>query len=107
MKKGRDADQMALKGTEDDEILTRLGDRVEKAIATIEQLRKERDSLRRRLEAAEQKVRESEEDAQRFASVAGAHRGKDARRTSRDAPEIETILASLEQLEELAEATAE
>ena len=45
MKKTRENEQM-----EEAEILARLSERVEKAVATIQELRRERDQLRARVE---------------------------------------------------------
>ena len=50
MKKTRE-EQLPLAGTEEGEILSKLADRVERAIATIQALRKERDSLKTKLAA--------------------------------------------------------
>jgi FtsZ-binding cell division protein ZapB len=91
MKKTRDNDQMALAGTEEAEILSRLSDRVEKAVGTIQELRRERDQLRARVEEleAQAKVQESlEEEQDRLRRERGEIRDR-----------IENILASLETLE--------
>ena len=91
MKKTKDTDQSALPGIEEAEILSRLGDRVEKAVATIQELRKERDQLRVRVEELEAQVKDSEsleEEHDRFRKERGEIRDR-----------IETILASLEALE--------
>lgn len=78
MKKKNDESQLALAGTEEAEILARLGERVEKAVATIQELRREREELKARVEELEAYVNER-----------GEIRGR-----------IEAILASLEKLEE-------
>lgn len=85
MKKKNDEDsQLALSGAEEAEILARLGERVEKAVATIQELRRERDAL---------KARVTELEAQ----------GEDLDRLNRERGEIrnriESILGSLEALE--------
>lgn len=85
MKKNREEQQMALAGTQEDEILSRLGDRVERAVATIQELRRERDQLKARVEELEAGQQEHE----RFAQERGEIRER-----------IETILSSLEALEE-------
>lgn len=46
---------------DNDEILSRLGERVEKAIATIQELRRERDQLRAKLDDVEAQLRDTEE----------------------------------------------
>ncbi|MFL6248070.1 MAG: cell division protein ZapB [Thermoanaerobaculia bacterium] len=84
MKKTRDNDQMTLAGTEEAEILARLSERVEKAVGTIQELRKERDQLRARVEELE--GREEEQD--RLTKERGEIRNR-----------IESILSSLEALE--------
>lgn len=84
MKKNKDNDQMALEGGED-EILARLSERVEKAVATIQELRRERDQLRARVEELES----AGEEHERFVKERGEIRGR-----------IESILESLEALEE-------
>jgi len=48
--KKKTLEQMTLSGAED-EVLARLQERVEKAIATIQELRRERDALKAKLEA--------------------------------------------------------
>ena len=79
MKKTRDNDQM-----EEEEILARLSERVEKAVATIQELRRERDELRARIEELES----GEEEQERLRRERGEIRDR-----------IEGILASLEALE--------
>lgn len=90
--KKKDNDQMALAGTEEAEILSRLSERVEKAVGTIQELRRERDKLRAQVEELESRVREQEsidEEHERF---------RKERVEIRD--RIESILGSLEALEE-------
>ena len=79
MKKTRENDQM-----EEAEILARLSERVEKAVATIQELRRERDELRARVEELEG----GEEEQERL-----------RRERSEIRDRIENILASLEALE--------
>ena len=91
MKKTRDNDQMALAGTEEAEILARLSDRVEKAVGTIQELRRERDQLRGRVTELESQLtaQESlEEEQERLRSERSEIRDR-----------IENILSSLEALE--------
>lgn len=84
MKKKTAEEQMSLAGTEEGEILARLSERVERAVQTIQQLRRERDEWKSRAEKAE----------------AGSD---DFDRLQRERTEIrdriESILASLEALE--------
>jgi len=92
MKKNKDNDQMPLAGGEESEILSRLGERVEKAVSTIQELRRERDQLRARVEELEAQVRDQEsldEEHERFRKERGEIRDR-----------IETILGTLEALEE-------
>jgi FtsZ-binding cell division protein ZapB len=98
MKKTRDNDQMTLAGTEEAEILGRLSERVEKAVGTIQELRKERDQLRAQVEELEARVKDNdatstrletlEEEQDRLQSERGEIRNR-----------IESILASLDALE--------
>ena len=98
MKKTRDNDQSALPGIEEAEILSRLGDRVEKAVATIQELRKERDQLRARVAELESQVKDSDETSTRLESLEEEHeRFRKERGEIRD--RIENILGSLEALE--------
>jgi FtsZ-binding cell division protein ZapB len=66
----------------DDEMLQRLSEKVERAIATIQELRKERDALKQRLE-------EIDEDGARYRRERGEIRDR-----------IESILTNLESLDE-------
>jgi FtsZ-binding cell division protein ZapB len=66
----------------DDEMLQRLSEKVERAIATIQELRKERDALKQKLE-------EIDEDGARFRRERGEIRDR-----------IESILSNLESLDE-------
>jgi FtsZ-binding cell division protein ZapB len=76
--------QLALSGTEEAEILGRLSERVEKAVATIQELRRERDTLRARVEELEAR----DEDVERLNRERSEIRNR-----------IESILGSLEALE--------
>ena len=99
MKKTRENDQLTLAGTEEEEILGRLNDRVEKAIATIQELRKERDTLRRQLDDATARVKENGDAAERASTLEEDNdRFKRERGEIRD--RIESILTNLEALEE-------
>jgi cell division septum initiation protein DivIVA len=85
LKKSKDESQLALAGTEEADILNRLGERVERAVAQIQELRRERDQLRARVEELES----LQEDHDRFAKERGEIRDR-----------IEGILGTLEALEE-------
>ena len=99
MKKNRETDQLTLAGTEEEEILGRLNDRVERAIATIQELRKERDTLRRQLDDATARLQENGNAAERASTLAEDNdRFKRERGEIRD--RIESILTNLEALEE-------
>ena len=101
MKKNRDTEQMPL-ATEEGEILARLSERVEKAIGTIQELRRERDTLKTRLTDAEARIQDHgdttervsslEEDCSRFKSERDAIRSR-----------IETMLSNLEALDAASE----
>jgi len=99
VKKTRENDQLTLAGTEEEEILGRLNDRVEKAIATIQELRKERDTLRRQLDDATSRLQEQGDAAERASTLEEDNeRFKRERGEIRD--RIESILGNLEALEE-------
>ena len=99
MKKNRENDQLTLAGTEEGEILGRLNERVEKAIATIQELRRERDTLRRQLDEATARVQEQGDAAERASTLEEDNeRFKRERSEIRD--RIESILGNLEALEE-------
>ncbi len=90
---------MTLAGTEEGEILARLNERVEKAIAMIQELRRERDELRRQAEELQARLTEQTDTSERLATVE-----EDCDRFKRERSEIrnriETILSNLETLEE-------
>lgn len=99
MKKIREAGQLTLAGTEEGEILARLSERVERAVLTIQELRRERDALKARVTEMDQQLRDHgdvsarvttlEEDNDRFQQERGEIRTR-----------IESILSNLEELEE-------
>jgi FtsZ-binding cell division protein ZapB len=92
MKKSKDNDQMPLDAGEESEIISRLGERVEKAVSMIQELRRERDKLRAQVEELEARVRDQEsidEEHERFRKERGDIRDR-----------IESILGTLEALEE-------
>jgi len=78
--------------TDEEDILARLQERVEKAISTIQELRRERDALRAKLEKAEsgatERLASLEDDCARF------QRERDEIRNR-----IESILSNLESLD--------
>lgn len=85
MKKKTTEEQMSLAGTEEGEILARLSERVERAVQTIQQLRRDRDEWKSRAEKAEA----GGDDLDRLQRERGEIRNR-----------IESILESLEGLEE-------
>ena len=98
MKKKNNEEQMSIAGTEEGEILARLSERVEKAVSMIAELRKERDSLKARLEDAEGKLTESTGASEQLATLQDEHdRFRRERSEIRD--RIETILGNLESLD--------
>ncbi|MBK5260871.1 MAG: cell division protein ZapB [Thermoanaerobaculia bacterium] len=84
MKKTKTEGQLSLAGTEEGEILARLSERVERAVQTIQQLRRERDELRSKLEQAEG----TSEEHERLVDERSEIRNR-----------IESILTSLESLD--------
>jgi hypothetical protein len=98
-KKNRDAEQMVLKGTEEERILAQLSERVERAIVTIQELRRERDSLKKKLQLAEERIRGYEEETERLSTVKSDYERFQSERTE-IRNRIESILAELETLDE-------
>ena len=98
MKKTKE-EQLALAGTEEGEILSKLGERVERAIATINDLRRERDALKARLDEAESKLRDHEQAGERVSSLEEEN-DRFTRERSEIRNRIEGILSSLEVLDE-------
>jgi FtsZ-binding cell division protein ZapB len=99
VKKTRDNEQLSLGSTEEGEILNRLGDRVEKAVAAIQTLRRERDELRVRLEKTEKDLGEQESGAEKLEELETEN---ERFRSERDEikSRIERILANLELIDE-------
>ena len=81
--KKKTVEQMTLSGS-DDEVFTRLQERVEKAIAMIQDLRRERDALKAKLEGGN----DLEEECQRLRKERDEIRNR-----------IESILSNLEALD--------
>jgi FtsZ-binding cell division protein ZapB len=98
MKKNQTDEQTTLTDNDEGEILERLSARVEKAVSTIQELRRERDELRTRVDELESRVRDSDETSNRLSSLEEEHdRFRKERGEIRN--RIETILGSLEALE--------
>ncbi len=98
MKKNPNNDETTLTDTDEAEILERLSARVEKAVSTIQELRRERDELRTRVDELETRLRDSDETSTRLTSLEEEHdRFRKERGEIRN--RIETILGSLEALE--------
>lgn len=98
MKKTTNNEQMTLDGTEEAEILARLSERVEKAVGMIQDLRRERDELRARVEDLETRVKDSDAASSRLETLEEEQDRLRAERTEIRG-RIETILSSLEALE--------
>ena len=84
MKKKTSEEQLSLAGTEEGEILARLSERVERAVQTIQELRRERDELKARLADHGAEA----EELEKFRRERGEIKNR-----------IETILGNLEALE--------
>lgn len=100
-KKNRDADaeQISLSEMEEGEILSRLSQRVEKAVSMIQELRRERDDLKTRLETAESQLRDAADTSSRLTSLEEEHdRFQRERGDIRE--RIESILSNLEILDD-------
>jgi chromosome segregation ATPase len=103
LKKKNDTEQLSLAGTEEGEILGRLNERVERAMAMIQELRRERDTLRASLERAEETIRQQETATGRLVDLESEYdrfRGERSEIRQR----IESILSALEGLDEPAQA---
>lgn len=98
MKKTKE-EQLALAGTEEGEILAKLSERVERAIATINDLRRERDALKSRLDEAESKLRDQDEAGERLSSLEEEN-DRFTRERGEIRNRIEGILSSLEVLDQ-------
>ena len=94
----KDNDQSALPGIEEAEILSRLAERVERAVATIQELRTERDQLRTRVEELEALVADSDKASSRLESLE-EEQERFLKERSEIRDRIENILSSLEALE--------
>jgi FtsZ-binding cell division protein ZapB len=92
LKKNNQSDDAAASAANDEsEILSRLSERVERAVGMIQELRRERDTLRARIDELEARVGDVdtlEEENTRFQKERGEVRDR-----------IESILSSLEALE--------
>ena len=98
VKKNRDNEQLPMNGTDETEILARLSERVERAIAVIGELRRERDALKTRLEAAEAQLKDHEGASERLSTLEEDYeRFRKERSDIRN--RIETILTNLESLD--------
>jgi FtsZ-binding cell division protein ZapB len=98
VKKKTEAGQLPLSGTEDGEILARLSERVERAVSMIQELRRDRDALRKKLDEAESKLKEAGDSGERLTQLEEEH-DRFQRERSEIRDRIETILTSLESLE--------
>ncbi len=103
MKKNRDDEQMAINSDADEAaILARLDERVERAVAVIGELRRERDTLKTRLAEAEAKLKEHADASERLSTLEEDYdRFRKERTDIRN--RIESILANLEGLDVIEE----
>jgi FtsZ-binding cell division protein ZapB len=84
-------DDTTLEETPEAEILERLSERVEKAVGMIQELRREREQLRTRIDELEARLRDSDETSNRLEELSRERREIRGR--------IESILGNLEALE--------
>jgi len=98
MKKNPSNDPAALADTDEADILERLSARVEKAVSTIQELRKERDELRTRVDELETRLRDSDETSSRLSTLEEEH-DRFRRERGEIRNRIETILGNLERLD--------
>lgn len=102
MKKTKDNEQMTMNGAEEAEIFARLSERVEKAVTVIQELRRERDALKARLESAEAKMRDHDEASEKLGSLEEeCERYRKERGEVRE--RVEKMLANLETLDAVGE----
>jgi FtsZ-binding cell division protein ZapB len=102
MKKSQNDDQMPLSGTEEANILNRLSERVERAVTTIQELRRERDQLRSRVEELEARLGDHEQTNSRLQTL--EEESETMRRERGEIrTRIESILSNLESLESAGE----
>lgn len=86
---------MAFGAVDENDVLSQLAERIEKAISTIQQLRREREELREKLGRAEEDLRRLDtqplqEENERFRTERDEIRGR-----------LEKLLASLDRIEEV------
>lgn len=99
MKKERESGQMVLDGTDEQEILRALGERVDRAIQTIHDLRKERDQLRQEIEELRRDSEQRQRDSSDFADLRAEHEKLVAERAE-IRRRVERIAATLDSLGE-------
>ena len=98
MKKKDDSSQLVLEGTAEEEILAKLSQRVERAVALIQDLRRENEALKKKLADAESRLGEQEHDSSKVSKLeTDLERFQGEREEVRH--RIERILDSLERLE--------
>ena len=98
MAKNTNSTQMEMGEAAETEILERLSARVEKAVSMIQELRRERDQLRARVDELEARVADSDETSTRLESLEEEYdRFRKERGEIRD--RIESILSNNEELE--------
>lgn len=98
MKKKSETQQLVLEGTEEDEILARLSQRVDRAVSLIQELRRERDTLKARLSDAEGRLQDQQGHATRLETMESEYERFQGERVE-IRTRIERILGSLESLE--------
>lgn len=98
MKKNRDNDAVETTGTEESEILARLSERVERAVSMIQDLRRERDQLRARIDDLEGRVKDADDTSTRLETLEEEH-ARFQKERGEIRGRIEGILSTLETLE--------
>ena len=98
MKKNQNNDATTPETTEENEILDRLSERVERAVGVIQELRRERDQLRARVDELEARVADADASSQRLELLEEEHE-RFRRERGEVRSRIETILGNLEALE--------
>ena len=101
MKKSKETEQLSLQGTEEGEILARLAERVERAVTTIAELKKDRDRLQTQVDELTAELKSRSEEGDRLSTIEEEYsRFKEERELIKG--RIESMLQNLESLDEVA-----
>lgn len=99
MAKKKKDDQMELIGPDGDQLIEELAKKIDSAVSTIRDLRKERDALRDELEAANERLGELEQSGERLDELE-REAGRFEEQKGEIRNRIEALLEKFERLEE-------